>query len=59
MRIKKLGVFLTALFVTTIGQAANTTYDSATGTVTIPEVVVNGKVEFVNVNPLCQDNCRL
>jgi len=29
--------------------AASATYDSATGTATIPEVLVNGKVEFVNV----------
>ncbi|MBF6649813.1 hypothetical protein [Methylobacter sp. BlB1] len=49
MKTKKTRVFLTALFVTTIGHAADTTYDPATGTVTIPEVAVNGKVEFVNV----------
>jgi hypothetical protein len=49
MKTKKAGIFLTALFAATIGHAADTTYDPATGTVTIPEVVVNGKVEFVNV----------
>jgi hypothetical protein len=49
MRIKNLGAFLTALSVITIGQAADTTYDPATGEITIPEVEVNGKVEFVNV----------
>lgn len=49
MRIKKLAVLLPALFATTMGQAANTTYDSTAGTATIPEVVVNGMVEFVNV----------
>lgn len=49
MKTKKAGIFLTALFAATIGHAAETTYDPATGTVTIPEVVVNGKVEFVNV----------
>jgi hypothetical protein len=48
MKTKKTRVFLTALFVTTIGHAADTTYDPATGTVTIPEVAVNGKIEFVN-----------
>jgi hypothetical protein len=49
MRIKKLAVLLPALFAATMGQAANTTYDSTAGTATIPEVVVNGMVEFVNV----------
>jgi hypothetical protein len=49
MKIKNLGAFLTALSVITIGQAADTTYDPATGEITIPEVEVNGKVEFVNV----------
>jgi hypothetical protein len=49
MKTKKTRVFLTALFVTTIGHAANTTYDPATGTVTIPEVWVGGKVELANV----------
>jgi hypothetical protein len=50
MRIKKLAVLLPALFATTMGQAANTAYESTAGTATIPEVVVNGMVEFVNVN---------
>jgi hypothetical protein len=49
MTIKKLAVFLTALFATTIGQAENATYDPTTGAVTLPSVEVNGKVEFVNV----------
>jgi hypothetical protein len=49
MRTKKLVVFLTALFVTVVGYAADTTYDSAAGTVTIPEVEIDGKVAFVNV----------
>jgi hypothetical protein len=49
MRIKEPGVFLTALFVTVVGYAADTTYDPATGTVTIPEVEIDGKVAFANV----------
>ncbi|MEF3074249.1 hypothetical protein V2P20_04360 [Methylobacter sp. Wu1] len=49
MKIKKLGVFLTILFVTTPGHSADTTYDPAAGTVTIPEVEIDGKVAFVNV----------
>jgi hypothetical protein len=48
MRIKKLAVFLNALFLTTLGHAANTAYDSAAGTATIPEVLINGKVAYAN-----------
>lgn len=49
MRIKKLAVLIQALFAATLVHAENTTYDTASGTATIPEVVVDGKVAFVNV----------
>jgi len=49
MRIKKLAVLIQALFAATLVHADNTTYDTASGTATIPEVVVDGKVAFVNV----------
>lgn len=49
MRIKKLAVLIQALLAATLAQAENTAYDTASGTATIPEVVVDGKVVFVNV----------
>ncbi|MBF6649811.1 hypothetical protein [Methylobacter sp. BlB1] len=63
MKIKKLGVFLAALFLTTVGQAEdrvnpvrNNQYmvkrvndQYYFGKITIPKVMVNDKLEFVNV----------
>jgi hypothetical protein len=58
MKIKKLGVFLATLFVTILGHSADATYDPAAGTVTIPEVAVNGKVVFVNVKLQAESDGR-
>lgn len=49
MKLKKLAAFLTALSATTISQAQNATYFNNSEVLFIPDVVVNGKVKYANV----------